>query len=242
MIERGNEIVGGQTLREDFEDMFMNIIHRDILPEDELFDINDLKMLVGVDVKALSVPPQDLRKAMSFVKREVLKGGGLTEENRAEAVQELYKYLMNPGRAIVETIGRYERKLSAMDEQLKTRDVKLERLEKEVEEMKEVSVLNAKKNAKELQMVETKNKSLEESVFRRDVALGFLIASFIVWLVYLLSVDYMPEEISNPLMVFVAVQLALISGCILVVYPKGRLATGVVGVILVLVSIVTAFA
>lgn len=114
-----------QTLRLEFQELFANLVSKDILPKDYQFSANDLQMFVGFDLKAKEMPPEFIRKGIAHIKKEILKGGGLTEENKPTVLYEFNKFLASPEKNFIELQRRYESKIQARDKEIQ--DLKIQR-------------------------------------------------------------------------------------------------------------------
>jgi len=205
--------VESQALRVEFSHLFGDLLSRDLLPRERLLDIDDLKMLVGFDIKAKSIPPELIRRGIAHVKNEVIKGGGLTEENRAQVLYEFTKYISVPDQSMVELQRRHDQKIQARDADLKTGEAK-------------INVLQGK-------------------VRKRDYAIAVLIGVFLsilLWIGYSVFLENISEIVNRPLFVAFAIQAALVSVTVSILYPERAKTTAIVGGIVTIASIVAGLA
>ena len=205
--------VESQALKVEFGDLFVNLISRDLLPKEQLFGVEDLKMLVGFDIKAKSIPAEIIRKGIAHVKNEILKEGGLTEENKSQVLYEFTKYISVPDQSMVELQRRYEQKIQARDADLKRKE-------------SEATLLQGKVTRRD----------------RIITILGGVFLSILLWIGYLVSSESMLEIIKRPLFLTLAIQIVLISIIISLLYPQRVKTVAIVGVIATIASIVAGLA
>ena len=205
--------VESQALKVEFGDLFVNLISRDLLPREQLFGVEDLKMLVGFDIKAKSIPAEVIRKGIAHVKNEVLKGGGLTEENKSQVLYEFTKYISVPDRSLVELHRRYEEKIRARDEDLKRKE-------------QEATLLQGKVIRRE----------------RIITILGGVFISILLWIGYLVFSENILEIIKRPLFLASAIQIVIISTIISILYPQRVIMVTIVGGLATIASIIAALA
>lgn len=134
LLQTLSQFVESQALKGEFADMFGELISKDLLPRDQLFSYSDLKLLIGFDIKAKEIPPEFVRKATLHIKNNVLKGGGLTDKNKAEVIQEFHKFLATPEHNFLELQKKYDKKLWDRDEDLKLKDNRIKEFEEKVKE------------------------------------------------------------------------------------------------------------
>jgi hypothetical protein len=205
--------VESQALRVEFGDLFVNLISRDILPRDQLFGVEDLKMLVGFDIKAKSIPPEVIRKGITHIKNEIIKEGGLTEENKPQVLYEFTKYISVPDRSMLELQGRYEQKIQA-------RDADLERRESEAT------------------LLQGKVKRRDHII---AVLVGVFV-SILLWIGYFTFSANMVDIVKRPLFLAFAIQAVLISIVISILYPERVKTAAIVGGIATIASIIAGLA
>ena len=205
--------VESQALKVEFGDLFVNLISRDLLPKEQLFGVEDLKMLVGFDIKAKSIPAEIIRKGIAHVKNEILKEGGLTEENKSQVLYEFTKYISVPDQSMVELQRRYEQKIQARDADLKRKE-------------SEATLLQGKVARRD----------------RIITILGGAFLSILLWIGYLVFSESMLEIIKRPLFLTLAIQIVLISIIISLLYPQRVKTVAIVGVIATIASIVAGLA
>jgi hypothetical protein len=205
--------VESKALRVEFSDLFGNLLSRDLLPRQQLLDIDDLKMLVGFDIKAKSIPPEVVRRGIAHVKNEIIKGGGLTEENKAQVLYEFTKYISIPDQSMVELQRRHEQKIQARDADLRTGEAKIN--------------------------------ALQGKIKTRDYAIAVLTGVFLsilLWIGYSVFLENISEIVNRPLFVALAIQAALVSVTVSILYPERAKPTAIVGVIVTITSIVAGLA
>jgi len=122
LLQTLSQFVESQALKGEFADLFGELVSKDLLPRDQLFSIDDLKLLIGFDIRAKEIPPEFVRKATLHIKKNILKGGQVTEKNRAEAIHEFTKFLATPEQNFVEIRKKYDKKLRDRDEDLKQKE------------------------------------------------------------------------------------------------------------------------
>lgn len=205
--------VESQALRVEFGDLFVNLISRDLLPKEQLFNVEDLKMLVGFDLKAKSMPPEVIRKGIAHVKNEVLKGGGLTEENKPQVLYEFTKYISSPDQSMVELQRRCEQRIRA-------RDADLERKESETSQLQ--------------RRVTTRDRII--------AILGGAFASTLLWIGYSVFSDNISEIFKKPLFLAVAIQIVFISTIVSILYPQRLRTVAIAGGIATIASIIAGLA
>ncbi len=88
ILQTLSQFVESQALKGEFADLFGELVAKDLLPRDQIFSYDDLKLLIGFDIKAKEIPPEFVRKATLHIKNNILKGGGITDNNRAEVIYE----------------------------------------------------------------------------------------------------------------------------------------------------------
>ena len=110
--------VESHGLQAEYEDLFADLISKDLLPSEQVLTLDDLKLFIGFDVRAKATPPEFLRKALHHVKTNVLMGGGITDENRSQVVQEFVTYLATPETNFREIHKKYERLINEKDQEI----------------------------------------------------------------------------------------------------------------------------
>jgi hypothetical protein len=205
--------VESQALRVEFSDLFGNLISRDILPREQLFGIEDLKMLVGFDIKAKSIPPEIIRKGIAHVKNEVIKEGGLTKENKPQVLYEFTKFISVPDRSMVELQRRHEQKIQARDADLKKKE-------------SEVTLLQRKVRRRDYIIT----------------VLAGVFLSVLLWIVYFIFSQNISGIVNRPLFLAFSVQIAFISIIISLLYPQKLRTVAIAGGIAIIASIVAGLA
>jgi predicted nucleic acid-binding protein len=122
LLQTLSQFVESQALKGEFSDLFGELVSKDLLPRDKMFSIDDLKLLIGFDIRAKEIPPEFVRKATLHIKKNILKGGQITEKNKSEAIHEFTKFLATPEQNFVEIIKKYDKKLKDRDDDLKLKD------------------------------------------------------------------------------------------------------------------------
>lgn len=205
--------VESRALRVEFSDLFGDLLARDLLPREQLLDVDDLKMLVGFDIKAKSIPPEVIRKGIAHVKSAVLKEGGLTEDNKPRVLYEFTKYISVPDHSMVELQRRHEQKIQARDADLKIEEAKVDVLQGKVRERDYVIA----------------------------VLVGVFL-TILLWIGYFIFSGNISEIVNRPLFVAFAIQAALVSVITSILYPERTKTAAIVGGILTIASIVAGLA
>jgi len=205
--------VESQALKVEFGDLFVSLISRDLLPKEQLFGVEDLKMLVGFDIKAKSIPAEVIRKGIAHVKNEVLKGGGLTEENKPQVLYEFTKYISVPDQSMIELQRRHEQKIQARDKDIKRKEL-------------EVTLLQGKVTRRD----------------RIITILGGVFISVLLWIGYAVFSENILEIIKRPPFLALAIQIVLISIIISILYPQRFKTVAIAGGIAIIASIVAGLA
>jgi hypothetical protein len=122
LLQTLSQFVESQALKGEFADLFGELVSKDLLPRNQLFTIEDLKLLIGFDIRAKEIPPEFVRKAMLHVKKNILKGGQINDKNRSEAIHEFTKFLATPDQNFIEIRKKYDKKIQDRDEDIKQKD------------------------------------------------------------------------------------------------------------------------
>jgi len=133
LLQTLSQFVESQALKGEFSDLFGELISKDLLPRDQLFSIEDLKLLIGFDIRAKEIPPEFVRKATLHIKKSILKGGQITDKNRSEAIHEFTKFLATPEQNFIEIRKKYDKKIRDRDEDLKRKEQEINAIQKKVE-------------------------------------------------------------------------------------------------------------
>ena len=205
--------VESQSLKLEFEELFMNLVSNDILPKSYQFTVNDLQMFVGFDMKAKEMPPEFIRKGMAHVKKEILKGGGLTEENKSAVLYEFNKYISSPDKNFIELQRRYEVKIYARDKTIESKD-------QEIQLIKKVSS----------RKMETKNRVI--------IIISSLFISILLWSQFPNLISVISESVKRPSLFPVAIQIILISLTLGLLFQNKRRLVAVSGVIITILAII----
>ncbi len=168
LLQTLSQFVESQALKGEFSDLFGDLVSKDLLPRERLFSVEDLKLLIGFDIRAKEIPPEFVRKATLHIKQNILKGGEITEKNKSEAIHEFTKFLATPEQNFVEIRKKYDKKLKDRDEDLKLKEQEIATAKSEVETKKgEISQLE--KRLEELELDNAKEKlSRAEEKFNSD--------------------------------------------------------------------------
>ena len=132
LLQTLSQFVESQTLKGEFADLFGELISKDLLPQEKLFSYSDLKLLIGFDIKAKTIPPELVRKATHHIKVNVLKGGGLTEQNRAEVIHEFHKFLATPEQNFNEMMKRYDKKIQDREEDIVQKELEIKNMDEKL--------------------------------------------------------------------------------------------------------------
>lgn len=122
LLQTLSQFVESQALKGEFADLFGELVSKDLLPRNQLFTIEDLKLLIGFDIRAKEIPPEFVRKAMLHVKKNILKGGQINDKNRSEAIHEFTKFLATPDQNFIEIRKKYDKKIQDRDDDIKQKD------------------------------------------------------------------------------------------------------------------------
>jgi predicted nucleic acid-binding protein len=142
LLQTLSQFVESQALKGEFADLFGELISKDLLPREQLFSLEDLRLLIGFDIRAKGIPPEFVRKATMHIKKNILKGGELTEKNRSEAIHEFTKFLATPEQNFIEIRKKYDKKLHDKDEDLKLKDKEIKSIKNKVADKdKEITLL-----------------------------------------------------------------------------------------------------
>lgn len=168
LLQTLSQFVESQALKGEFSDLFGDLVSKDLLPREQLFSVDDLKLLIGFDIRAKEIPPEFVRKATLHIKQNILKGGEITEKNKSEAIHEFTKFLATPEQNFVEIRKRYDKKLKDRDEDLKLKEQEIATAKSEVETKKD-EISQLEKRLEELEIDNSKEKfSRAEEKFGSD--------------------------------------------------------------------------
>lgn len=117
-----SQFVESHALKGEFSEMFGDLVSKDLLPQNQLFSISDLKLLIGFDIRAKDIPSEFVRKATRHIKTQILKNGEITEKNKSEAIHEFTKFLATPEQNFLEIHKKYDKKIKDRDEDIKLKD------------------------------------------------------------------------------------------------------------------------
>ena len=123
--------IRSEILRRSFEDLFVDLVVDKLLPTSMVFALDDFRIFTDFDLSIKRIPPDDIRRAITHVRKTVLRGSGITEENKKEIALELHKLFVDPdsrfGRLVEqevqardEIIGKLEDKIKESEATLKS--------------------------------------------------------------------------------------------------------------------------
>lgn len=155
ILQTLSQFIESQALKGEFSELFGELIAKDLLPREKLFDYDDLKLLIGFDIKAKEIPPEFIRKATHHIKTHILKGGGITDENRAEVIHEYTKYLSTPDQNFIEIQRKYDKKLRDRDDDIQLKENEILSFKNKLgEKDNEIDELSMKLNNLETRLLE----------------------------------------------------------------------------------------
>lgn len=157
LLQTLSQFVESQAIKGEFSDLFGELVSKDLLPREQLFSVEDLKLLIGFDIRAKEIPPEFVRKATLHIKQNILKGGEITDKNKSEAIHEFTKFLATPEQNFVEIRKKYDKKLKDRDEDLKLKEQEIQTVKSEVA-VKNDEISNLEKRLKELEIDNAKEK------------------------------------------------------------------------------------
>jgi len=157
LLQTLSQFVESQALKGEFSDLFGDLVSKDLLPREQLFSIDDLKLLIGFDIRAKEIPPEFVRKATLHIKKNILKGGEITDKNRSEAIHEFTKFLATPEQNFIEIRKKYDNKLRARDEDLKRKEGEIIEIQKKVES-KNSEISDLQESVRQLELNNTREK------------------------------------------------------------------------------------
>ena len=168
LLQTLSQFVESQAIKGEFSDLFGDLVSKDLLPREQLFSVEDLKLLIGFDIRAKEIPPEFVRKATLHIKQNILKGGEITDKNKSEAIHEFTKFLATPEQNFVEIRKKYDKKLKDRDEDLKLKEKEIQTVKGEVaDKIDQISGLEQR--LKELEIDNAKEKySRAEEKFDSD--------------------------------------------------------------------------
>jgi hypothetical protein len=217
-----SQFVESQALKGEFADLFGELIAKDMLPRDQLFDYNDLKLLIGFDIKAREIPPEFVRKATFHIKKNILKGGGITNENRAEVIHEFTKYLSTPDQNFIEMQRKFDKKIQDRDDDIKEKEKRIKDLEdqKRLDNEKITTKLNEKDE--EALFLKSQVLKLRHQIFSFGIIVVSLGLSLVLWInkfsFYLLWLT----KFKTPFFFNLSIQLFIISTVLFFIFPERK--------------------
>jgi len=241
LLQTLSPFVESQALRGEFADLFADLISKDLLPKDQLLSLEDLKMLVGFDVRAKSIPPEFIRKATYHIKTKIIKGGGITEENKNLVVQEYLKYLATPEQNFTEIHKKYERKIKDREDDIISKDRKIENLLDKISNTnKDYSKKINKKNTN-IEILENEVTQLKERVIHISAFFITLILSVLLWFNEFQIYESFLDKLKNPFYFNLSIQIIIISSGLLFVFPEKRRFPILAGILGTIASIILGF-
>ncbi len=124
-----------------FSDVFVELVGNNLFPFEETIRIDDFLMFTDFDLSIRNLPPEDVKKVIRHVKRQ-LDGGIPSPDSQAKVAYEVQKALSDP------TL-KYR---TTLEEEIKRRDYMIEQI---LEERK----IDQQKSELEIQKIETCHKS-----------------------------------------------------------------------------------
>ena len=127
--------VGSQV--DSFANTFAQLMRERLLPQTQLFDVGDFRVLESLHLSIDQMPIDDVRGALNVVRVEGARLNLSTADDREKLQQHLAKYLVNPGRKYQQSLVRLEEQQSALKRSSETEREKAElerqRLETEID-------------------------------------------------------------------------------------------------------------
>ena len=223
-----SQFVESQALKGEFVDLFGDLVAKDLLPRDKLFSYSDLQLLIGFDIKAKTIPPEFVRKATHHIKKTILKEGGITNENKAEVIQEFTMFLSTPEQHFSELQRKYDKKLRDRDEDIKIKDKKIEELEKQGLQDKEY--------------LEKELAKLKHILFSFIIVLAGTGLSLLLWLNNSIFYNSLLTKFRNPFYFNLSIQLFIVSTVLYFVFPERKKIIIIAGALLALGTIIRSIA
>ncbi len=215
ILQTISPFIESQALKGEFADLFSELIAKDLLPQEQLFSYEDLKLLIGFDIKAKEIPPEFVRKATFHIKKNILKGGGLTEENKAEVIHEYTKFFSTPDKNFIELQRKYDRKLKDRDEDIKTKDAEIDQLKTEISSKERD--LDDTTDSLNVKIKKLKHLILVILLFTSGISLSLVLwfnkfSFYATWL----------EKFQRPVFFNISVQLFIISTMLYFIFPSKK--------------------
>ncbi len=242
VLQTLSQFVESQALKGEFSELFGELIAKDLLPRDQIFNYEDLKLLIGFDIKSKDIPPEFVRKATHHIKTNILKGGGITEDNKAQVIYEYTKFLSTPDQNFVELQRKYDKKLRDKDDDIQIRDKKIEVLEKSVEANSIVFTEQMKSKDLEVGQLNSEIKKLKSILITSLVVIIAIGISLVLWFNQFAFYEIWLSKFNRPFFFNLSVQFLIISTCLTILFYEKKLWIIVTGVLITLGSIVGSLA
>jgi polyhydroxyalkanoate synthesis regulator phasin len=241
LLQTLSPFVESQALKGEFADLFAELISKDLLPTEHLLSLDDLKMLVGFDVRSKSIPPEFIRKATLHIKTKILKGGGITAENRNLVVQEYLKYLATPEQNFVEFHKKYEKKIQDREEDIIAKNKFIKELEQKIINNTENFTVALDKKTNDIDFLKNQIDKLKESFINiASIFITFLI-SLVLWLNNFPFYTSFLEKLKTPFLFNFSIQIVIVSSCLSFIFPGKKRLPIVAGILGVIASIILGF-
>lgn len=242
ILQTLSQFVESQALKGEFADLFGELIAKDLLPRDQIFSYDDLKLLIGFDIKAKEIPPEFVRKATLHIKKNILKGGGITDYNRAEVIYEFTKFLSTPDKNFLELQRKYDKKIKDRDDDIKFKEQRIKELEDQIaidDEKNKTFLAYKTEEARGFESQATKYRHL----FRTSLVIFMgIIFSFILWFNNFTFYSAWLTKFSNPFFFNLSVQLFIISTILYIIFPERKTLILIAGILISLGSIIISLA
>ena len=242
ILQTLSQFIESQALKGEFSELFGELIAKDLLPRNQLFNYEDLKLLIGFDIKSKDIPPEFVRKATHHIKTNILKGGGITDENKALVIHEYTKFLSTPDQNFVEIQRKYDKKLRDKDVDIQIKDDKIENLESQIEANSEKLTTELKVKDSEVSILKTKLTKLK-TIFMTSIILVFMIGvSLVIWFNNFDFYESWLLKFNNPIFFNLSFQFFIISTALTIIFYEKKNWIIITGALVTLGSIIGSLA
>ena len=242
ILQTLSQFVESQALKGEFSELFGELIAKDLLPREQIFNYDDLKLLIGFDIKAKEIPPEFVRKATLHIKKNILKGGGITDANRAEVIHEYTKYLSTPDQNFIEIQRKYDKKLRDKDDDIQLREKRIGELESELSSTN--ADLSSKLLSKDEEVSDLRNEmaNLKHLFITSLIIILGLAISLLVWLNEFNFYEQWLLKFTRPFFFNLSLQIFIISTVIYLIVKEKKKWILLAGILVTLSSIIGSLA
>jgi len=237
-----SQFVESQALKGEFSELFGELIAKDLLPRDQLFNYDDLKLLIGFDIKSKDIPPEFVRKATHHIKTNILKGGGITEDNKALVIHEYTKFLSTPDQNFVEIQRKYDKKLRDKDDDIKIKNKKIEELELQIKTNADNFNDKIQKKDSELKSLKVEINKIKNIFIATIVIVIAITLSLTLWLNNFEFYSILLSKFNRPVFFNLSVQFFIISTGLTILFYEKKNWIILTGALLTLGSIIGSLA